>query len=421
MDQTEIHSKTFQRYSLLLIFALSSACSAINSLEEVGASTQAQQTSNKRVNIHDVSILYPITAGSVEGLLKTDRLLTHEVYQNLKVSGDRVPRFNNLHVVSVRFDDCFQETLTSPCDPQMRLVFQPVWTLPQDNFSGAKTLTDDDAVHVFFSLQSMNNYRKVIDRLLQLRSDQAYSAVQGLGVHPILEKQGLNGDYAKALSGIIHDIASQYKVVKIATMAFLGPLVPGKNECERELRRAFSGEGWEFTVTNFGETAGATIAGIEHNQQFFWGGVDVRPAFIERTGGSSCPLPADNSVTTLMNKAIPGKDIQHSNFINDNTDVSEITNIENPATHSPANVDCASCHLSHALSHRLNLNTIPTPAIPIRDNRGMDRLGSLRAFGYLKGSAPDTASNNGLPFVAISRRTANETAAVVARTQLLFR
>lgn len=399
------------------VWMVTGACTGTTATE--ATASEAAQSEGKSVTIHDVSILFPLTAGSLDGLLSPKDLFPQQTYLSIQATlnsrvavegtmisdGRSLPNYEQLRLVSLRFDDCFKTQPDSACDAQMRLVFQPLVVYQparSRTTSPAATAVRGDAVHLSYSFSSKEKFTQAMVSLLNMRNQSEVSQARSLGIHPILAKEGVNGPYRKSLTQLIFQISSrQAKLTRVALMAFQGNVLG--SDCEQNLERAFSGYGWIFAVftIDHGRPTLASIPNIGLSEQFFWGHVAHSP-YTGGFGGSSCPLPGQ-PFSSLMGGLIPDKDPENIGALR-----KLIKAAEDPDVHSAATMDCASCHVAQPFLDRLNNNGVAT------------KQTGMRAFGYIDVSEAQLIENGGVPYVAINQRTINETERVAVNVQKLI-
>lgn len=334
---------------------------------------------------HDVSILVPLpTSGDLPWkatmAANGGALLPKSVFDKIARSVFRdvvdTAEYDALRVVAARFDPCFTTSLTSACQPQIRLVFQALDGMGQ---------THDGAVHALYNLTAAQ-HADVVARLRALEDaapqNRAYAP---LGISPALRAQGMTGAYAKGLIKIITDHAG---AATLARMTFV------------TRTQARQGE-WELggfhvkanAATGFPAAGAIKIIGTETLQVVGNGGFGgfrytITPDLadpIGRTGTDGLSIPALSA--TAKKKLSTWALAQQS-----------------PLATVPDTTDCTSCHIAGHVSNALEA---ADPRLVSLDRGprvigGAEKTGdNLRLFGYFFGEP------------VISIRTANETAAVL--------
>ncbi len=411
---------------------LMTACASLN---HSGQSSAAQEQTDA-VNIHDVSILFPLDAASYTQLLNIDAFISRSDYERFTASlNSHAPGYSLLRLVSVRLDDCFKVQTDSACAPQMRLVFQPIVKITNGVGQPDTLFSDDGALHLFYDLKDIEQLVNVVETIIDARVENCSDAscvenLDRLGIHPALTTQGIHGSFGQALTGIIRQTVARRDVVlsRMAMMEVM-PSIPGLSPgCEAGVFTRSNGALlWLFAAFDRKDEqtfAPAKIGGMNSDNvgcqpspasdgtQLLVASLDVQHDLMG-VGGSSFPLPKGKD--TLMGKVLPFQPNVDASTIG-----SMIERIDDPVVHSAATVDCASCHITGAFSHRIGLSN-ETLVSATRDNNNPGRLGSLRAFGYRAGLLLGTTeSNDQIAAVSISQRTLNESRRVVSSLQGLL-
>ncbi len=328
--------------SLLLLAAIGAsglaACGAPEQEESAGASTDAATETPHAVQMNDVSILYPLakTKGELERAYLTTaskglggELLPKDIFEKAMgkpgtTGPGGTPRvtYDNLRVVSIRFDPCFANigavTAATNCKNNIRLVFQPT------TFSGSSALPTDDAIHAFYSV-SRDELKSALDEVVALRLKNDNGKRMGpLAVHPIMKEQGLEGAFAKRLNAI---------VLKYA----------GAKNFSRFTQFSTSGLGTAWNFAGFDVAAGATspmvIPTLPSGTTF----VAFFRGFTKDTiaGDFRPPTESPDNIGIFANATLAktrGTEEQRKAALE------AIVKIESPAAHSPETIDCASCH-----------------------------------------------------------------------------
>jgi hypothetical protein len=253
----------------------------------------------------------------------------------------------------------------------------------------------DSALPTFHDLTE-TEFKALVTELSELKTSQpqhTYGFLQ-LGVHPLMQMQGMTGPFATKVKELLLKYAGRQNLKRVAFMSF-------NTQLER----------WTF------------------------GGFDMvngllKPGTIVVTGGAKQSVTADvgivddalaatmapanqqlDSVVPLL-KSAAFRDLPPTQ--KDDV-VRHVFRIENPTVHSGESIDCASCHVvHHGFKAALDGGYSPSDAVlaeryvsPTFGNFGMmasepgAALFSMRAFGYTV-SAP-----------VVSQRIVNEAAAAV--------
>jgi hypothetical protein len=337
----------------------------------------------KALGRHDVSVLVPLpTSGDLpwtaampgRGGAVLPKTVFAQIGRSVFNAVDDAAEYDALRIVGVRFDPCFTTSLTSACQPQIRLVLQAL---------DADQGTSDGAVHALYNL-SAADFVDVTARLRAMSPPQNRTYTR-LGVSPALQAQGMTGEYATALGKLIADYCGP---ATLARMTFV--------------TRTNSRQGqWElggfhvqaFSATGFPAPGPIKIAGetlqVINNAGF---GVSFRygitPAPIDAVGSTGLDGTAIGSLSATQKTQLSAWAFKQ----------------EAPVLSVPDTTDCASCHIAGHVSNALEA-VDPKFATLDRGPRAIGEMedagDNLRAFGYFFKA----------PMVSI--RTANETAAVL--------
>ncbi|MCX6131453.1 MAG: hypothetical protein NTX25_20625, partial [Proteobacteria bacterium] len=143
---------------------------------------------------------------------------------------------------AVRIDNCGKLFPTDSCQPQIRLVFQPLWTGAEFssnvNFEPSWKSTNffgDAAIHLAYDITDAGQSMQMYQDFLTLKMKNSQVSSDGmLGEHPILASQGMQGEFAKTL----HTLVLKYsRVSKLERIAIMGADVVGGSAV------------WEFAAT----------------------------------------------------------------------------------------------------------------------------------------------------------------------------
>ncbi len=369
------------RMPLVIALTLLSGCSKHDTTEE--------RDTAPILRAHDVSVLFPNPAdASAEALLwRADApglggpLLPEAEFlrnrRSLSKDVDDTLEYQSIRVVAVRFDPCFRQVLGGPCEPQIRLVFQP-----RDPAGGFF----DGAVHALYAL-SESSWQEVHRGLLRLASLAPENATDApLGVSPVLASRGLQSEYAGELKALVLRFAGPETLVRVTFMTRTD---------------AASGQ-WEFSGFHSGKAredgkldrleipglSGLTMQNITRERDPHAFDYVVHPKFIDEAGRKGVSQSALTGLDPASRAEVHAWALRQ----------------EDPAIHLPDTTDCASCHVANHIGR--HLEGLDPTLVPVgRPLRALSLaetdIDNLRAFGYF-GSLPQ-----------VSQRTANETAAVL--------
>lgn len=338
----------------------------------------------------DVSILWPID--EPDALLRADSagqggaLLPRDVFDQIGRSLTREldeadDEYAALRIVGARLDPCFSVDLVR-CQPQLRLIAQAL-----DPTLGAL----DGALHLLYNLDD-DAFAALLD---DVRALTAYAPEQSsadpLQPSPALAAQGAGGAYGSRLAQRITAAVGAGNLARLTFMTRTGARA-GTWEFGGLAVRA-------YPATGFGPPGPLTIDAIDATlQNVSQSGVldyeySVEPAFADEIGRDGVSAAGTMALSAEARSALHDW----------------ATGIERPSEIVPDTTDCASCHLAQHVRAGLEA---AEPAL-VSEAEAAERApritgaedsnpDNLRAFGYF-GFEP-----------AISQRTANETAAVLA-------
>jgi hypothetical protein len=322
-------------------------------------------------DLNDVSFLFPLPASPAERgdlLAMADaggrgELLPASVFAELPapLHGLRDVSLADLHVVSARVDPCFVSRSDGPCRSQVRLVVQPV------RLDNVVTRADDAAVHLFYDLDEAG-FADLVAALDELRAlAGAATGCRPLGVHPVMQAEGLRGPYALRLRQAILDGAGASNLVRVAVMQLQQP-----------------GSVWRFTAFDL---AGDELVRLPVPRT---GGLDSQAFSLsdtETNAGFLDPSPEGSLVPLLLDPSA----IRSASMSTLAAAGAEAFAIENPGRHDTTDTDCVSCHVTRrALANALAVREFEPDDAPAYANPRHDlslvgntlSTGSQRAFGY---------------------------------------
>ncbi|MDC0670845.1 hypothetical protein [Nannocystis radixulma] len=352
--------------------------------------------------VNDVSIMFPLPAhdgdrphrlwlvpgpgesGPYFPLDKTDELPPF--------NADLPDLYSAAMVTSMRFDPCFGED----CQPQLRLVAQPVFTSPM-----SVDMLDDAAVHLFYALAPAEA-EAVVDALAMIRDGSPVSTAGPLAVHPGLavDAAGETGGRVKAL---VVEHCREDNLVRITNNFF-----------------AFDNWGFmRFDRGPGGVLEQRPIAGmVEQGVNQAW----LRQAQhddLDDPSGTISPAPIDGFTYLLaVGHFVDGAPVDPALA---QAAAERVLELENPSLTSSDDVDCVSCHLAPQARLYAERNGVTfTGDAQFVPPEGVDtslvlapelqgNLGATIAFGWHRQS---TGDNVLVP--SINQRVINESALVAA-------
>lgn len=301
--------------------------------------------------------------------------------------------YSDIHAMGFRIDPCFTEGhAPAKCQTQIRMVWQPLIKL------GDKTSTIDVTLHTFYQL-SETEFSQLVQKFRALKANQTQISEQSpLTVHPVLQREGPQGEYRKKLLEILYEFTGRERLSRITFMPLFG----------RETVWFFGGvdiRDGEFTSIRI-----PRLKEGENTLQQFANVILPDPTSFK---GGIFPAPQDEeNLNLLLTDSTKLKPENEEDIIRS---VRAAFRFENPKLHNPGTVDCVSCHtaqpvkawairqypalnleqsLSQNIYHNAE-NNLQNPS-PLQD-----RTNIVRIFGYFTDK----------PFVA--QRVINESSEVV--------
>lgn len=261
-----------------------------------------------RVELHDVALVWPLPPGtgptSGEGflgpVLGCDDL---SVFEPLTRTDEPDVLCAALTVTAARLDPCTRlGGESAACDPQVRLVLQPV----------VDGEARDASIHAFFKVPEAEVARAVA-RLIDLRLDAGFDGRGPLGVHPLLT-----------------DVAGREAVARVIDDA----LASGTLDHFTQITVHGDDAAWSFEFRQFLD--GAPTPGDAAQQHVLSPDDDAIAVSVN-------PLDAhpDDYAVLLDDatlRAAPLADVQAA--------LDAVARIEHPTIHDPGTIDCARCHLA---------------------------------------------------------------------------
>lgn len=341
------------------------------------------------LGLNDVSVLFPKppTYAAPGYLLPSSvgahgELLPRSIFEAVPVFG-AVPAdaltWPLLTVISARVDACAGPA--GACDPELRLVLQPVEEAGR---------VRDSALHVFYSLDAAE-MDALVAGLRGLRALAPEARVDGpLEVHPALVAQGVEGAYGEALRALLLEHIGADRIRRVTFFLRAPPATPVW------FMGGFEVEGGALTaldILNVGPDTQQVILDQSSGGYLY----DVNPPAGRPEDGAL--LLSSEAVAAASEGALAEV-------------MASYLRVDDPLTYRPDDLPCAGCHLStfvqHAAAEARGLSLGPTATDGFTTARDLSLTGgaaaepvSLRAFGYFDETP------------MISQRTVNETAAVV--------
>ena len=246
-----------------------------------------------------------------------------------------------LDVVSVRLDPCFQEGASpSGCQPQLRLVLQPV-------VDGAAGLTTRDAaVHVFFATDD-RTLKATVRRLAE-------------------ERTRANGTFAQpawrnAARAALISLISRNVFTRVTQMS-----VHASNE-------AWVFGGYDVTPGGLTPIRIATLGDTVEGHVTSTGATTTLAMTIDPLPAAEPALPA--LLEEMRRAAATTEAMQEA--------ARALERLQDPAVHNPGTVDCSSCHAAATATRFLASRSAgPQVNTPVQPTDVFTDTRNLRAFGY---------------------------------------
>ena len=283
--------------------------------------------------MNDLTVVYPLakSASEFSAMVPATNLLPKAIYTArfpdpapgpTPIGSDTRMTYDSLRLVALRVDPCFAQigpiTPTTQCDNQIRLIFQ---SLPSDGSAAI-----DGAVHVFYRVTRAELVSAIKEMIALRKANGQTTAMGALKPHPLLVKQGLDGEFGKGLRAIVEKYATPAKLIRFTHFQ------------SSNLQTVWNFSGFDVTGTTTKAMVIPTLPDSATGVGFFQGFASpMKGGFTpESTHADSVAILANvdkarAATATARQKAYDGA-----------------LRIENPAFHSPNTIDCASCHVGQA-------------------------------------------------------------------------
>lgn len=327
----------------------------------------------------DVSFLVPLASARsflpASGLAGDGAsLISRSLFDRLPaltVTDEPEALYAALSTVGVRLDACFREGTERTCSPQVRLVLQPVF----DSAEGVTTR--DAAMHVFFSVTEVE-LEQVVRELSLLRGKMEVGATAGVtSPHPGFE----NADWVNGSRALLLPLLATARTVRATAMS-----LHASNE-------AWVFSGLEVSAGNFTEIVVPTLAPAVKGHVTSTGAREAIRITLDP------PSAAEPMLSTVLQSSARSQ----ASGSELTAGVEAVLRLEDPQTHNPGTVDCASCHVA-ATAKWFLMNQSPVVAVdsPLPSGEVYANSRVMRAFGYF------------FQTPALSPRVQRETSAVLA-------
>lgn len=324
----------------------------LQTLMALGLFSLAACGSPPRAVVQDVAFLVPlvdardfITAREVMPRALFDRL------QPLTVSDEPDDLYSALAVVGLRLDACFQEGAPpSPCQAQVRLVFQPVFDDPM-----AGVTTRDAAVHVFFNT-SPDEVVTAAKALIALRSEQKLNVEDALtGPHPGFA----DAVWKQKAKAAVSPLMNPERLVRMTSMGVHA-----------------SGQAWVFSGIDISD-------GVPTDIQVPTLALTTE-GHVTSTGGAlavEVTIDPGSTVEPSLTPVIAKGGLSQATPEQLAAAVTSVARLEDPSIHNPGTVDCATCHVAALTRLALESKGL-TFQSPFTASAAFADTRNLRAFGY---------------------------------------
>jgi len=341
----------------------------------------------------DITVVYPLPApDALDDLMRPTTpgrdgaLLTADVFDRGGVPeldvraalATDAARLDALRVVAVRFDPCagvvMPPAAPATCQPQIRLIFQSLLIVDDT------TIARDGAVHAFYAL-SADDFDVVLQELRAVRAAHATDAPVPLGIHPVLQAEGLSGPYATRLRALITRFCGAPHLVRVTHFRRTARDVASWDFALRER----SGDRWSdgviATTTQTTESL-LTIAGGR------W----------------------DAVATPTISHADDPTRVFRVDLSEEADAFTAVARVLDPRVHSSESIDCASCHIAGDIE-RFGTAVRGLPSTPFTSTHPLDSAerSEDEAIGF---ENIHMLSWFGASF-SVSPRVANETATIL--------
>lgn len=352
-------------------------------------------------DLNDVSFLMPIPQKPLEnsllrmktpargGELLAERLVLKLPLLTLGMTQEEA--IEALRVMAVRIDPCFPLPTPLSCQPQIRLVWQPLEVNRRN-----QTQTVDATFHSFHVL-STGEFESLLKELqLWQKKFPAKTEQLPLQIHPAWAAEGDKSHALVEFQEIITRYAGMGNLTRLTMMVLRG-----------------AGDMWAFAGFEMkaGELKMFPVPRLP-NGQLSQGFVNMAVPADYFEGGGMSPIPSGPDTLNTIVADSRVLDATSEEVIRQ--EIKAAYRIENPKNFTPENMDCVSCHVAQpaiqwALKSRshLNLDQLWAPEIYKNTKYDLSNVSEelpntqmVRAFGYFGRS------------IAISQRVINESAEV---------
>lgn len=315
-------------FSMLILASFVFSCAPASSPSTLSADTSIAPN----FDVNDVSILFPIPRNTLDlrqlASLDEGTFINTENFATLleTVSPKDDPNFQfyrrgDWQIIGMRFDPCFQaQPGQGECTAYMRLIAQPL--VPRSNI----VLATDHALHLLYRLNSEES-RLVAHELYRLKEENGATNGVPLQFHPTMAQQGLQGAFANGVRALIRQTAREERLEEATAML-----------------SAFITQ-WRFgkTLMQNGRLSAASIPLVDSAFEVLAARI---PEGSNVLRNQIVPVPTGTEHAAIITDSLP----RGGFFALDDSSQKSATDvalrIDNPLMHSPATMDCVSCHMA---------------------------------------------------------------------------
>ncbi len=320
-----------EKPALTAIFLVTvTACGPMDSTEVEIDTTDStfEATSKTQLSLNDVSVMFPVTAPRFfERALKISDVGAQGAMVPSWVFSQAVgvdsESFDGaiLRAVSVRFDPCANVITAkddASCERQIRIVWQGIRVE-----NGRLNQVLDFNLHSIYRVEN-SAFKSAIAKLRTLKASTKLDySKQPLKPHPAIVAQGMDGNYAKTVLGIVKSSVGEKNLVEVAFM-----------------QEVLLGSDWVFTAfdVNKGQAVHANLPTLDQESQTL--NILQTPPFDIIT-----PVSSSADELSFVQGRLSGDKTLFTEGEAQRAIASSFR-IENPKLHNPKTIDCASCHLA---------------------------------------------------------------------------
>jgi hypothetical protein len=196
------------------------------SAADAAATDGGSVSSTRALTMREVSVLFPLPpAGGLDGLLAADAMgvggplvpaLIYEQLPQLLLSVSAEVLYGQLRVIAARLDPCANRLTNQPCQAEVRLVLQPL------TVDGEATSAADAAIHAIYGVDAGEFARFLASMRALGDGAPELARGHGLGVHPVMAREGLDGAYARGLRALLLSAVGEGRLRRLTFMQLSG-------------------------------------------------------------------------------------------------------------------------------------------------------------------------------------------------------